>query len=356
MIKFYKFLVGYAKTGLGKELTLNLKPSNKILEIKNNLKETTEAKDLINMYGMPPLTFLPDITLCLKYLESNNTLSSKALLDIAKTLKLSRELKNYFFNIDNNSNTYNFELLPDLFINLYTNLQIESKIFSCIIDENEITDSASSKLSSIRRNKRKLAQEIKEKLNSIIHSSNYSKYIMEPIVTIRNDRFVIPVKIEYKDNIKGLAHDISASGNTIFIEPMSVFELNSKISNLKIEENIEIENILKNLSALLFPIYSNIGQNMYLIGKLDFIFAKANYSIDIDGNEPIINNEKQIKLIKAKHPLIDKKICVPIDISLGFDYSSLIITGPNTGGKTVTLKTVRSFNINGKKWTSHSSK
>ena len=179
---------------------------------------------------------------------------------------------------------------------------------------------------------------------------------MEPIVTIRNDRYVIPVKIEYKDNIKGFIHDISSSGSTVFIEPITVFELNTKISNLKIEENIEIEKILKNISESILPICENLKEDTFLIGRLDFIFAKALYSKNITGIEPHINENKEINLIKARHPLIDSSKVVPIDISLGKNYNSLIITGPNTGGKTVTLKTTRSFNINGCKWSSYSSK
>ena len=180
----------------------------------------------------------------------------------------------------------------------------------------------------------------KAKLNSMIHSSNYSKYIMEPIVTIRNNRFVIPIKIEDKDKINGFVHDISASGSTVFVEPTAVFELNNKINNLKIEENFEIEAILEDLSLLCTPITDNLKNLITILGKLDFIFAKANFSIAINGIEPEINNEKFLSFIEARHPLIDKNKVVPINITLGKDYNSLIITGPNTGGKTVTLKTV----------------
>ncbi len=353
--KILQILSNYCKTDIGKDISLNLKPSNNRLQVKHLQTETTEAVDLISNSGTPPIYFLPNINIWIKHLESNNSLSAKALLEIGKTLKLSRELKTYFFdNKEIESN--NFPTLLDTFNLLYTNTQIENLIFKSIIDENTISDDASSTLSSLRRNRRKLEQDVKDKLNSMIHSSNYSKYIMESIVTIRNDRYVIPVKMEYKDNIKGFVHDISSSGSTVFIEPMTIFELNTKISNLKVEENLEIERILKNISTSLFPIYENIKEDTSLIGKLDFIFAKANYSKNISGIEPHINENKVISLYKARHPLIDKSKVVPIDISLGKEYNSLIITGPNTGGKTVTLKTVRSSYINGNKWTSYSSK
>lgn len=337
--KILQILSNYCKTDIGKDISLNLEPSNNILEVKHLQAETTEAVNLVSKLGTPPIYFLPNINIWIKHLESGIPLSAKALLEIGKTLKLSRELKTYFFdNKEIESN--NFPILLDRFNLLYTNTQIENVIFKSIIDENTISDDASSNLSSLRRNRRKLEQDVKDKLNSIIHSSNYSKYIMESIVTIRNDRYVIPVKIEYKDNIKGFVHDISSSGSTVFIEPMTIFELNTKISNLKVEENLEIERILKNISTSLFPIYENIKEDTLIIGELDFIFAKATYSKNISGIEPHINQDKIINLYKARHPLIDESKVVPIDISLGKEYNSLVITGPNTGGKTVTLKTV----------------
>lgn len=337
--KILQILSNYCKTDIGKDISLNLEPSNNKLVVKHLQAETTEAVNLVAKLGNSPIYFLPNINLWLKYLEGGNSLSAKALLEIGKTLKLSRELKNYFF--DNKEIELNsFPILLDKFNLLYTNTQIENVIFKSIIDENTISDDASSTLSSLRRKRKRLEQDVKDKLNSIIHSSNYSKYIMESIVTIRNDRYVIPVKIEYKDNIKGFVHDISSSGSTVFIEPMTIFELNTKISNLKIEENLEIEKILKNISTSLFPIYENIKEDTLLIGELDFIFAKSIYSKNISGIEPHINENKLINLYKARHPLIDKSKVVPIDITLGKDYNSLIITGPNTGGKTITLKTV----------------
>ena len=336
--KILEILSSYCKTYIGKNFSENLIPSSNSIEVSNLLLETKEALTLINMFGNAPIDFLPNIETWIKYLESSKYLSCKALLDIGKVLNLSSNLRNYFFNEQNEIE--NFPILKNLFSEIYCNENVKNSILNTILDENTIDDKASKKLSAIRRNKRNLEQEIKSKLNSIIHSSNYSKYIMEPIVTIRNTRYVIPVKIEDKDKINGFVHDISASGSTVFVEPTAVFELNSKINNLKIEENLEIEVILEKLSSLCMPITNNLKDLINCLGKLDFIFAKASYSKEINGITPKINDEKFLNLIGAKHPLIDKNKVVPTNISLGKDYTSLIITGPNTGGKTVTLKTV----------------
>lgn len=215
------------------------------------------------------------------------------------------------------------------------------------MDENTIADNASSELANIRKKQRNLDETIKNKLNSIIHSSSYSKYIQESVITIRNNRYVIPVKEEYRETIKGFVHDISASGSTVFIEPINIFELNNEIANLKLDELKEIEKILFKLSSLLFPIVQELKDDVELIGKLDFIFAKAKYSIKLNAIEPELNDDKFINLISARHPLIDENSVVPIDINLGINFSILVITGPNTGGKTVTLKTVRFTYFNG---------
>ena len=228
-----------------------------------------------------------------------------------------------------------FTNLEGLFNNLYINPSIEKSIFSAIIDENTISDDASSNLKIIRKNIRNKEQEIRNKLNSLIRS----KYVQESVITMRSGRFVIPVKNEYRQEIKGFIHDISSSGSTVFIEPIAIFDLNNDLNNLKNDENLEIEKILQKLSALFFPIIDNIKNNINLIGLIDFIFAKAKYSNSLDATEPIINDEKIIDLKQAWHPLLNKSQAIKNDIPLGKDYTSLIITGPNTGGKTVTLKT-----------------
>lgn len=341
--KILQILSTYCKTYLGKNIMLNLLPSKELKEVQTLQKQTSEAYTLLTKYGNIPIDEIENITPYIKSLESFIPLTPKGLLDIAKIFKISNDLKEYFdCSNENDSETseFKYDILRSEFEKLYSNIAIYQNITKAILDENTISDDASKTLNSLRRNRRRLESSIKEKLNSFIHSSSYSKYIMEPIITIRNDRYVIPVKIEYKENVTGLIHDISASGSTVYIEPTSIFDLNNQINNIKLEENIEIEKILDNLSKQLYPIVNNIKQTINSIGNIDFIFAKAKYSQVMDCIEPIINTDKFIDLKQARHPLIDTKTVVPIDINLGENFTSLIITGPNTGGKTVTLKTV----------------
>lgn len=326
------------KTYIGKELVSSLLPSSNKDLVKKQLEETNSALTLLIRKGEPSIFNIANIDLWIKHLESYNFLSATALLEVANVLKTSRCLHEYFFS-DKDFDLSGFAILEDLFSMLYYNKSIEDIIFTSIIDENTIADDASKTLSSLRRNKRKLEQEIRDKLSSFTHSSAYSKYLMDSIITIRNDRFVIPVKEEFRNNISGTILDISASGSTVYVEPSIIFELNNKINSIKIEENIEIEKILKNLSLKLLPIANNLKLTLETIGKIDCIFAKAKFSKNIDGICPIINDKKEIYLYGARHPLIDPASVVPIDVSLGKDYKSLLITGPNTGGKTVTLKT-----------------
>ncbi len=331
-----KNLGGYCKTYLGKNLCEQLVPNFSYEQVDVLLNETKQADTLLHQKGIPPFYETEELEKYIKVLESNQTLSIKGLLNFAVLLKMCRELKEYFY--DDSSVT--FEYLEKYFSFLYSNPSIEKNIFDKIIDENSVADNASSKLASLRRNRKNFEQEVKDKLNGFIHSSTYAKYIMEPIVTIRNNRYVIPVKEEYRSYIKGFIHDTSSSGSTLYIEPTSIFELNNKINHIKIEEDIEIERILQILSSSLYEYVDQLKNNLTLISSIDLIFAKANFGIDSFGIIPVLNNNKYIDLYKAKHPLIDKDKVVPIDISLGKNYVSLLITGPNTGGKTVALKTV----------------
>lgn len=331
-----KNLGGYCKIYLGKNLCEQLVPNFSYEQVDVLLNETKQADTLLHQKGIPPFYETEELEKYIKVLESNQTFSIKGLLNFAVLLKMCRELKEYFY--DDSSVT--FEYLEKYFSFLYSNPSIEKNIFDKIIDENTVADNASSKLASLRRNRKNFEQEVKDKLNGFIHSSTYAKYIMEPIVTIRNNRYVIPVKEEYRSYIKGFIHDTSSSGSTLYIEPTSIFELNNKINHIKIEEDIEIERILQILSSSLYEYVDQLKNNLALIASIDLIFAKANFGIDSFGIIPVLNNNKYIDLYKAKHPLIDKDKVVPIDISLGKSYVSLLITGPNTGGKTVALKTV----------------
>ena len=329
--KILEILEGFAKTYLGKEKCKNLVPSNNVSYL---LDQTYQAINLIYRNGSLPLASIPNITISIKNLESNFSLIPSDLLEIASILKTSRELKEYI-SLDNE----NIDLLVEYFTSLYFDKLIEKEILDKILDENTIADNASSKLNSIRRSQKNLGVEIKNKLNSIVHSATYSKYLQDSIVTIKNERYVIPVKEEYRGQIKGFIHDVSSSGSTVFIEPLAVFELNNELNNLKAEESIEIAKILTELSRKLSLITSELKSNINLIGEIDFIFAKASYSKSINGIKPVINKKKIVNLLEARHPLINANKVVPIDISIGEKYSSLVITGPNTGGKTVCLKT-----------------
>lgn len=336
--KILEILSTYCKTYIGKEIVENLLPSNNKEEVQNLLEETNQAVNLTYRISTPPISEISNIDESLTILNDYGTLSIKSILDIAKILKISQELKDYFYT--DTIDTSSFASLNEYFTKLYTNKNIVDKIFKIIIDENTISDDASSNLKTIRKKQRNLEQDIKEKLNSFIHSSNYSKYVQENIITIRNDRYVIPIKEEYRSMIKGFIHDVSSSGSTLFIEPITIFELNNEINNLKLEEHIEIEKILKELSLLLAPYTTELKSNIETIGYIDFTFAKSSYSKDINGITPIISDKKEINLVNARHPLIDKNQVVPISLNLGNEFLSLVITGPNTGGKTVTLKTV----------------
>lgn len=340
-LEFHKVLENlsmYCSTYLGKELALNLQIYHDVNIVKQKLAETEEAVNLIYKNSVPSFYDIQDIHIYLINLESSQSLTIKGLLDLNTIFLCARDLKTYF------SKDYiekeDFPILEGLFSSLYTNEGVISKISSSIIDENTLDDKASPELQRIRKKIRNLEQDIRSKLNSMIHSSSFSKYVQENVVTIRNDRFVIPIKEEYRAQVKGFVHDVSNAGSTLFIEPISIFELNNEINQLRLEEEVEIEKILQQLTSLFYPYIEELKTDVEVIGTLDFIFAKAKYSKAISGITPIINTKKEIHLINARHPLIDKNKVVPISIELGKDFSTLLITGPNTGGKTVTLKTV----------------
>lgn len=330
--KIKNTLSSYAQTNNGKKMCLDLYPSSNKEKVQKALDETTEAVALIYRKGNLPLETIGDISTYILNLKNQNFLSSKTLLELATLLKTSKILKNYYFEKELNQTNS----LTNYFDHLYTNPSIEEKIFSAIIDENTFDDRASNALYKIRQQMRNTKKEIKNKLQSLLNS----KYLQEPIVTIRQNRFVVPVKSEYQTEIKGFIHDTSSTGSTVFVEPISVFDLNNQLSELKNQENIEIEKILQILSSLFFDITNELENNFNLITILDFIFAKAKYSKELDCNCPKINNDKLIYLKNAKHPLLDQNIAVPITLEIGKTFSILLITGPNTGGKTVTLKTV----------------
>jgi len=331
--KICNILKSYTITYIGKHHAENLMPLLSKKEIEKAQKQTTEASILLYRKGSIPMSEIEDITPHLKKLNSGLFLSIKQLLDLGKILKISSNLKDYFLSTE--IDMTEFTNLDGIFNNLYINPSIEKELEKAILDENTLSDDASSELKNIRKSIRSKEQEIRSKLNSFLNS----KYVQESIITMRSGRFVIPVKNEHRQDVKGFIHDISSSGSTVFIEPIVIFDLNNDLNNLKNEENIEIEKILQKLTSLFFNIIPNIENDVNLIGLIDFIFAKAKYSNSLDATEPIINDEKFINLLQAWHPLLNKNQAVKNNIPIGKNYNCLIITGPNTGGKTVTLKT-----------------
>ena len=336
--KILDAILNYCKTYIGTKHVEELRPSQDREKVQQMLNETSQGVILIQRNSTPPLGSIADITVYLKTLDGCGTLSIKALLELQNILQMSAQLKDYFAK--DHLVSSDFSSIEHLFNDLYVNPSVVSTFAKSIVDEDTIADTASSKLQDIRRRQRKIEQDIRSKLNTFLHSSTYAKYMRENIVTIRNGRFVIPVKEEYRSSVKGFIHDMSSSGSTVFIEPIAVFDLNNELFNLHIEEGLEIERILQNLSGLLYPYTKELENNVEIIGKLDFIFAKAHYSLALHCTTPKITNNKVINLKNARHPLIDPTHVVPSSLELGSEFSTLIITGPNTGGKTVTLKTI----------------
>lgn len=343
--KIISTLVSNCSCLLGKERAENLHPSCLIDDVKQSQHETSQAVSMLLSKGMPPFGGLKDIRTSIQKSIKGAILNPKELIDIADVLRASRNLKAYhhcdFINSHHShEHHHRYDILDTIFESLYSNNRVENRIFSCILNEEEISDTASPALHSIRRQISDSEQKIKEKLNSLVHSSTYQKYLQENIVTIRSGRYVLPVKQEFRHEVPGLVHDSSASGATLFIEPMSVVEANNAIKQLKIKENLEIEKILSELTVLVAEISHDLLQNVEHLARLDFIFAKAKLSTCMKAVQPKINQTGCVNLKKARHPLLNADYVVPIDIMCGDDFNTLVVTGPNTGGKTVTLKTV----------------
>lgn len=307
--------------------------------VKNRLNETHEALKLIIAKGEPQLFGIVDIRSIIKRTEIGGGLTAGGLLQVSDFLRVSRGLKTYLKKDSFNSDEeVKLEYIDKLINDLYTDKSLEDEINSKIISEEEIADDASRELLRIRRGIVAKKDSIKTRLNGIL--SSHADFLQDALVTLRDGRYVVPVKIENKSRVKGLVHDISGSGQTAYIEPMAVVEANNDLKELYIKENLEIEKILKELSELVGERSEEIKSNQEKLVELDFIFAKARLGLNYRANMPKLNREGRINLIKAYHPFLDRKIAVPIDINLGIDFTSLIVTGPNTGGKTVSIKTV----------------
>ena len=343
-VKIKEKLISLCSSELGKELAAALLPQTQPEEVERMLKETTDAVDFILRRGSPPLGGIHDIRDTLRRVELGTAINPGELLRVADTLRAARNLKNYASEADPRADESGNHV-RDLIASVTPNKRIEDSINAAIISDEEISDNASSTLASIRKRIREEQESLKDKLNSMIHSSKYQKFMQESIVTIREDRYVIPVKAEYRNEIPGLVHDSSASGATVYIEPMAVVEANNNIKQLRIKEQLEIERILQELTGEVAGIIEPLKANMTLFAQLDFVFAKAKLSLDLKCVCPKLNREKRINIKKGRHPLLDSKTVVPIDLWIGERFTTLVITGPNTGGKTVTLKTVGLFTL-----------
>lgn len=335
----YKKIIAQLKREMGSaasaKLADELTPLTSEKIIKEELRSTTEAVDLIVRKGPLPTGGLYDIREALLLAKKGGSLTMRQLLEVQNVLGISSEVVAFMHD----------DALPDLkYIGEMVDLiveftALEKEISRCILTEDEMADNASPKLKDIRRSIHQQNQAIKNKLSRIITSSSNKTYLQDAIVTMRDGRYVIPVKQEYRSFFPGMVHDQSKGGATLFIEPQGVVELNNKLRELEVEEQLEIARILAELSSRVAEHYREIRSNLELLTKLDFIMAKGKLSCKMHASEPKIDKDGELRLISARHPLIEYKKAVPVDIRIGGDYRTLIITGPNTGGKTVSLKT-----------------
>ena len=327
-------LAKYAGSSAGKAACLLITPQTDKEDVRQLLDETTAASQMSTGKGYPSFSGISDVAASLERADRGGALNPKELLAIAGVLRCARTVQGYISEDDQPT------VLDSLFKQLTANKYLEDKIFGAILSEDEISDSASTELSDIRRHMRIQSAKIKESLQKIISSPSYAKLLREPIITIRQGRYVVPVKSECKNDVPGLVHDVSATGSTYFVEPMSAVNANNALRELELKEKKEIERILAELSAEAAAYAEAITDDFNILVKLDVIFAKAKLGYSMGAWAPLINDEGRVELRNARHPLIDPAKVVPISLHLGNEFDTMIITGPNTGGKTVTLKTV----------------
>ena len=334
-----EMLAAEAVSAPAKEQAAALRPSDSEYEIKRRLSQTSAAKSMMVLKGSPSFSGIKDVRASLSRADFGGLLNTRELLDIAAVLSAARSVRSYAGSEGSGSPSIDF-----LFSSLTANRLLEEKITNSIVGEEEIADSASAELSGIRRHIRAASARIRDALQKIISSPTYAKILQEPIITTRSDRYVVPVKAEHKSALQGLVHDVSSSGATVFVEPMAVVKENNEIRELHAKEKQEIERILAELSADCAVCGEDISRDFGLLVELDTIFARAKLSYKLDCTEPVITPDKLV-LKKARHPLLPRKTAMPIDVELGTDFDTLMITGPNTGGKTVTLKTIGLLSI-----------
>ncbi|MCR4594128.1 MAG: endonuclease MutS2, partial [Clostridiales bacterium] len=333
--KVLEKLSSFCRSADAREAAGELLPQSDYFDVKNLLDETQAAHTFIAKFGAPSFAGLTNVDNALSRAAAGAVLAPAELLKVAATLKAVREICTWHEKCAGMQTA-----LDEYFAVLYPNKYLEEKITNAIISETEISDNASSELKKIRRDMRHYENKIRSQLDSMIHSSHYSKFLQDNIITQRNGRYVIPVKSESRNEVAGMVHDTSGSGATIFIEPAAVVEANNEIKVLESKEKDEIEKILAELSSESAQYADSIKQSYLNAVKIDLVFAKAHLAYEMKASMPLLNSDGEILLKQARHPLIDPKSVVPVDISLGSDFDSLIITGANTGGKTVSIKTI----------------
>lgn len=331
-----ELLAEHAVSDSGKELARALVPKTDLGEVRAAIEKTSDARKLIGAKGSPSFSGVRNLSASVKRAERGGALSPAELLHVVDLLRCARGAQSYLEEDRRGERT----TLDSMFAGLLVNKYLEDKIRAAILSPEEIADAASSELLSIRRKIRRSGEKVREVLSHIISSPSHSKHLQEAIITQRSGRYVVPVKSEYKGEVKGLVHDVSSTGATVFIEPIQVVELNNALRELEEEEKKEIERILAELSAEVAQFSQGIETNFEILSRLDLIFAMGKLSYAQNAEAPVINDKGIIDLKNARHPLLDKDKTVPISIRLGRDFDTLVITGPNTGGKTVSLKTV----------------
>jgi len=331
-------LIKHASSTLGKEKVKALVPSSEYQEVAVSQEQTDEAAKVLRLKGNIPLGGLVDIRATVKRAKIGGMLSSVELIEVAGTLYAGRQMKRFIEKmIEEEIELSHLPILAEQIVVIH---DLERRISECIDDNGYVLDSASETLKGIRQQLRTTEARVRDKLESMIRSSNASKMLSDAIITIRNDRFVLPVKQEYRGSYGGIVHDQSSSGATLFIEPQVVVDLNNTLQQAKVREKVEIDRILAKLSNEVAENSDDLLQNVECLAIMDFMFTKAKYAKQIKGIKPIVNQEGVIRLFKARHPLLPESEVVPNDIELGTDFTTLVITGPNTGGKTVALKTL----------------
>jgi len=333
--KILERLSQYTCCEYARQRVIEIRPNTNISIVKDEVQKTNDAFYLASHYGTPSFLKMADPEENIKLAQVGGVLSPRSLLNIAGILRQSRILCEWFAQCRNKQNS-----IKPIFEQLSPDKTLEKRITSVFVSEDEIDDYASEELLYIRRKIKSQGMKIKENLDKMIRSTTYQKSLQDNIITMRDGRYVLPVKAEFKGNVSGLVHDTSSSGATLFIEPMAIVELNNDIKVLKSKEKAEIEKILKELSGLCGESADAILYNFQTAICLNIYFAKSSLASDMNAMQPTITSDGKIRLKKARHPLINKEQVVPISVEFGYEYTSLVITGPNTGGKTVTLKTI----------------